>query len=201
MDELTTWLDVAERLKGRERGAQSRLAKVLQIDPSYFSRRLKSRSELTLRELRKVEAFLANEPETEFPSDRIEAVASGRLKVFGYAATSDGERIALASDRVLDMMQLPPGLDLDPEEYFVVLPVGSSMEPRVFAGEPQIVRRNYPPARDKKCLIEFNDDTAVIKAYRGQRDGRVFAEQYNPERVIDFDAASVRAIHAIWMSL
>lgn len=202
MDSLLTWFDVAERLKGVERGAQSRLAKALKIDPSYFSRKLKSRTDLTMREQRQVEAFFALEPEAEFVSDTaIETVRSGRLKVFGYAATSDGDRIAIASDRVLDMLQLPAGLDLDPEEYFVVLPIGSSMEPRIFAGEPQVVRRGYPPARDKKCLIEFSDGTAVIKAYRGQKDGRVFAEQYNPAKVVDFDASSVKAIHAIWLSL
>jgi phage repressor protein C with HTH and peptisase S24 domain len=202
MDELLTWSDVAERLAGFERGAQTRLAKLLKVDPSYFSRRLKTRTELTVREQRVVASFFANEPEAEFLSDTaIEAPRRGRLQVFGYAATADRDRIALASDRVLDMLQLPAGLDLDPEEYFVVLPIGSSMEPRIFAGEPQVVRRGYPPARDKKCLIEFNDGTAIIKAYRGERDGRVFAEQYNPAQVVDFDAASVKAIHAIWLSL
>lgn len=202
MDDLLTWRDVATRLGECERGAQGRLAKALDIDPSYFSRKLKVAGELTVREQRKVSAFFANEPLADFDSDRaLEEHPAGRLKVFGYAATSDGDRIALADDRVLDMLHLPAGLDLDPEEYFAVLPIGSSMEPRIFAGEPQVVRRKYPPARDRLCLIEFSDGTAVIKSYRGQRDGRVFGEQYNPPKILDYDAATVKSLHAIWIRL
>lgn len=203
MDELTTWADVARELATRERGAQTRLARALGMDTSYLSRKLKTRGDLSLREVRKIEAFLKDEPESldGLTEPAVQFMHRGQLKVFGYAATSDGDRIALASDRVLDTLQLPTGMDLDPDEYFVVLPIGSSMEPRIFAGEPQVVRRDYPPARDKKCLIEFNDGTAVIKAYRGQKDGRVFAEQYNPPKVVDYDATAVKTIHAIWLSL
>lgn len=201
MDELITWADIGKRLKGYGRGAQSAMARHMRIDPSYFSRRVKQRVDLTLSEARLASAWF----EGEAPGLAEEPVqfehAPRRLKVFGYAATSDGDRIAIASDRVLDTLELPAGMDLDPEEYFVILPIGSSMEPRIFAGEPQVVRRNYPPARDKKVLIEFTDGTALIKSYRGQKDGRVFAEQYNPPKVVDYDASSVKALHAITLSL
>ncbi len=202
MDEMLTWEDVAQRLKGSRRGAQSALATHLGIDPSYFSRRLKSHVDLTVAEARRVESWFKNEPTPAYqPHEPPRAESPKKLKVFGYAATSDGDRIAVASDRVLDMLELPSGLELDPEEYFVILPIGSSMEPRIFAGEPQVVRRNYPPARDKRVLIEFTDGTAVIKSYKGQKDGRVFAEQYNPPKIVDYDAASVRSLHAITLSL
>lgn len=170
------------------------------MDPSFLSRQLKTRVELTVPQLRKVEAFLSDAPADELAA-KAERLGPNKLRVFGYAATSDGDRIAVADDRILDYLELPPGLDLDPEEYFVVLPVGSSMEPRVFAGEPQVVRKGYPPARGKKVLIEFNDGTAVIKDYRGQRDGKVFAEQWNPARLVDYDASSIRALHLIQFSL
>lgn len=201
MDEILTWADVAKRLSVKPRGAQGRLAKQLGRDPSQFSRMLRSRGELTLKQQRQIETLLESEADTDLAAEEPDTPPPGALQVYGYAATTDGDRIAIASDRLLDHMTLLPGIDLDPEVYFVVLPIGSSMEPRIFAGEPQVVRRRYPPRRDQKCLIEFNDGSAVIKHYRGQKDGRVFAEQFNPPRVIDYPATEVRAIHAICMAL
>ncbi len=197
---MTTWQDISARLAGAERGTQSALARFLDMDASYLSRKLKTRDPLTVSEARKAQQWLESMdlPDYEPPAQPAES-QSRKLRVFGYAATSDGDRIAIASDRILDMMEIPA--ELDPSTHFVILPIGSSMEPRIFAGEPQVVRRNYPPGRDRLVLIEFNDGTGVIKSYRGQKDGRVFVEQYNPPKTLDYDASTVKALHAIVLRL
>lgn len=171
MDDLYSWGDVAQILRTRPRGTQSALAAYLGMDPSYLSRMLKDGAgELTVAQARAITNFLEGRPaESE---SRLVAGSSRRLPVYGYAAASDGDRFVLNEGDILDEIELPMGIVLGPGEYFVVLPAGSSMEPRIFAGEPQVVRRNYPPGRDKKAVIEFRDGTAVIKNYRGLRTAR-----------------------------
>ena len=75
------------------------------------------------------------------------------------------------------------------------------MEPRFFAGESVFVHAGLPPARGQDCLIEFRDGSAVIKSYRGQRDGFVFAWQYNPSadesNELRYQGTDVKALHAV----
>ena len=100
----------------------------------------------------------------------------------------------------MDWVDLPMGLSLR-GEYFVVKVIGASMEPRLFEGEMILIQRNVPPIRDRDVLIEFNDGTGIVKTYRGQKSGRVFAHQYNPDDDISYDAASVKNIMNVFCRL
>lgn len=201
MDEPLTWKSLSARLAAMPRGSKHQLSKKLGLDPSDFYRRLNRSGELTERQARIVRAFLG-ESEAEAANDPgpPPTVSGPRLPIYGYAAASDGDLIALNEGHVVDWLELPHGLLLGPGEYFAVRPIGSSMEPRIFPGETLVVRRNYPPARDKDVVLEFADGSGLIKTYEGQRQGRIFVKQWNEPRTLDFDATGVK-LHAVAFKL
>jgi phage repressor protein C with HTH and peptisase S24 domain len=201
---FVTWKDVSAQLSTLGRGSTARLADHLEMDRSYVSRLLKGDQPLTVPQLNGVVTFFENNPNgqgTTPINTKRESQSRTRLPVYGYAAAGGEDNFVFNEGEIIDWLDLPMGLALGPGEYIVVIPYGSSMEPRIFPGEPQVVRLNFPPARDKKAVIEFNNGTAVIKNYRGQRDGRVFAEQFNPPKTLDWDATTVKAIHAVAFGL
>lgn len=196
MDDPQTWMDVAERPELQRRGGKLGLARHLDMDPSYLGRKLGQRKSLTLTEAAKVKAFLNGEDsETPAPLGR-------RVPIYGYAAMGSagegdaGERIAMGTGDVLDWTELPAGLN-PRGECFVIHPIGSSMEPRIFEGEPLLVLVKQPPLRNGDALIEFNDGTGVVKSYSGTRQGRVWVHQFNPDEGRDYDAASVKNLHRV----
>lgn len=197
MDDPRTWSEVAARPEMQERGAKLRLARHLDMDPSYLLRKLGQRKPLTIVEAEAIRVFLnGDEPDAAAPP------AGRRVPVYGYAAMGSsgladaGERIAMGEGQVLDWVELPAGLN-PRGDCFVIHPIGSSMEPRIFEGEPLLVLVRQPPLRNGDALIEFNDGTGVVKSYRGTRDGRVWAHQFNPDEGRDYDASSVKALHRV----
>lgn len=190
-DELRAWPDVQRRIKALPRGAPYQLAQALGMNSSYFYRKLKSLDELSVGQARAIAAFLAGvptEPDGAPPG-------AGLIPVFGYAAAGGEDLIALNDGQIVEWMPLPMGLEVGPGEWFIVKGIGSSMEPRIFAGDPLLIRRKHPPSHGKDVLIEFSDGSGVVKTYRGERQGRVFAEQWNERKMVDYDATKVKALH------
>lgn len=192
-----TWKRVAERLDERPRGSAYQLSKRLGMNSSYFYRKLKSGGELTESQARLVRDFLGEGP----PPSAGVAPPSGlrdrdRLPVFGYAAGDGGDRISLNETQVLDWLELPMGIALGPGEWFVVIMPGSQMEPRIFPGEKLVVRKGYPPARDQDVVVELEDGSALVKTYKGQRDGQIFLEQFNERKTLNVAATGAR-LHAV----
>ncbi|MDR7230612.1 phage repressor protein C with HTH and peptisase S24 domain [Caulobacter sp. BE264] len=210
MSDLTDWHDVADRLVQMKRGAKHRLAKHLKMDPSYLARKLGKGGGLTIKESQAIEEFLDSPDEafasaeamTFTPDSRAvrDEPAHLRVPVYGYAAASGGDRIAFNTGEIIDWMELPMGM-APRGEVFVVRALGSSMEPRIFDGESLVIQRNVPPTRDRDALIEFNDGSGVVKTYKGQRDGQVFAHQYNEDRELRYPATSVKALHTVFCRL
>lgn len=194
--------EIPSRLRSMKR-SQADLARHLNIDPSTMTKLLKGDRRLKADELVKIEQFFGE------PVDRagvVETLSSRRaspprrIPVYGYAAAGGSERIAINAGQVIEWVDAPPlwnGLG----DLMVVRIIGDSMEPRYFAGEAVVVTVGLPPGRGQDCLIEFHDGSAVIKNYRAQRDGFVYAWQYNPPRGEDnevrYDGASVKALHAV----
>ncbi|MBI1684440.1 S24 family peptidase [Caulobacter hibisci] len=201
MEEALTWTIVAERLETMPRGAAYQLSKTLGMNSSYLYRKLKSGGDLSERHAQQVRAFFNETPPEPQQFGPPPTSSRNKVPVFGYAAASDGERIALNEGEVIDWIELPHGLALGPGEFFGVRPMGSSMEPRIFPGETLIVRKNYPPARDRDVVIEFTDGSGVIKTYEGQRQGHVFAKQWNEPKTLTYEATKVRALHAVAFKL
>lgn len=191
-DELT-WKTVAERLEEKGRGAKNQLAKALGLDASDLSRRLKRSGEPTASQAKLIEAFLAGGQAADPERPRI---PTRRLQVFGYAAAGGEDRVALASDMVLDEIEVPAGLIRS--EGFVARLVGESMYPRLRSGENMIVETSVPPVREDAVLVQLRDGTGLVKEYRGQKDGHLLLWQYNPERELKIPLTSVERISYAW---
>lgn len=193
---LPTWADVKRQLDGMPRGSPYRLAQKLGMNSSFFYRKLGGHTALTAAQASGAAAFFED---TEAHPEPTEAAplpgAPRRLPVYGYAAMGGEDLIALNDGQVVEWMELPMGLEVGPGDWFVVKGIGSSMEPRIFAGEALLIRRRHPPTRGRDVLVEFADGSGVIKTYHGQRDGRVFVEQWNEHRLLDYDATRVKALH------
>lgn len=211
MDELRTWADLKRAIDRRrelgEKIVQSRLAEAIPIDPSQLSRQLKKKGALTVSQARAAEAFLKGEAlvrmNGEAHSSGVEEsppLSQTRLPVYGYAVPGDEDRFVLDEEQILEERELPMGFSVGPGDYFIVLAPGSSMEPRVVAGEPQVVFRKYPPARDKKVVVEFTDGTAVVKNFKGWKDDRLWVEQFNPPKILSYPRIDVKALHAVVLS-
>jgi phage repressor protein C with HTH and peptisase S24 domain len=186
--------EVPERLK-RMGQSQAALARHLQLDPSSLTKTLKGARKLTVSELRKMEDFFGESLSGPSP-ERVSRPIGRRIPVYGYAAAGGEDRIALASDQVLDWVDAPPFWN-GSGELIMVRIVGDSMEPRYFAGERVPVRRGLPPGRGSDCLVELNDDSALLKVFRGMRDGTLFLSQYNPgDAELRVPLTQVRAVHA-----
>ncbi len=200
MNDDLSWATMKDRLAGKERGAKYQLAQKLGMNPSYFYRKLRTGvGEMSERQGRIIREFLNLQAEEAQP---VAALPNRRrIPLYGFAAASDGDHITLNEGQILDYIELPMGLELGPGEYFAVRPIGSSMEPRIFAGELLVVRRKYPPAHGKDVIIEFADGHALIKTYKGERQGRVWVEQFNPPKGLDFASGDVKAMHAVAFKL
>ncbi len=170
------------------------------MDASYLGRKLDSGVDLRTSQAEKIDSFFSEGGFAEEPANDFRSVR--RVPVYGYAAAGGegGDRIAFNSGEILDWEELPSGI-APRGDVFIVRTLGSSMEPRIFEGEKLVVQRNVTPTRDRDAVIEFNDGSAVVKTYRGQRDGKVWAQQYNDERSLQFDAAKVKAIHNVYCRL
>jgi SOS-response transcriptional repressor LexA len=192
-DDIATWSEVQARLTPLGRGTPYRLAQALGMNSSFFYRKLKSGGDLTTSQRRQVLAFFREGGE---PDPRpVRPSTAGLIPVYGYAAAGGEDLIALNDGEIVEWMRLPMGIAVGPGDWFVVKAVGSSMEPRIFAGDDLLVRRKHPVARGKDVLIEFHDGSGVIKTYEGERQGRVFARQWNEEKIVSYGSDKVRALH------
>lgn len=177
--------DIGARLEAAGRTKKA-LAAHLGKSVHAVGRLTKSKRELSASDAAKIEVFFG---------PPIAAPATVRIPVFGYAGAGGPERISLAGDDVLEEMEIPVGMVRG--QAFGVRIAGDSMEPRLFSGETVIVQRKVAPARYGDCVVEMQDGTALVKQYRGQRDGKVHLFQYNPEKEFFVDGAAVQAIHAV----
>ncbi len=138
-------------------------------------------------EARRIEAF--------FGDDAPQPAAYVQIPVYGYAAAGGADRVAIANDQVLDRIEIPAGMTRG--DTMAIRIAGDSMEPRLYSGELVIVERNVPPDRNGDCVLELADGSAIVKQYRGQRDGFYFLHQYNPDEEVRIPITSTRAIHAV----
>jgi phage repressor protein C with HTH and peptisase S24 domain len=194
--------DVPAKLKSMGR-SQAWLARELGIDASSMSKTFKGERRLQAQELIRIEQLLGERmdvADVAQDAGRRDAAAQARIPVFGYAAAAGSDRIALTEGHVVDWVEAP-ALWNGQGEIYIVRIIGDRMEPRFFGGEPVIVHRNLPPGRGQDMLVEFKDGSGLVRNYRGQRDGMIWALQYNPPegeaQELSFPVDSVKALHAI----
>jgi phage repressor protein C with HTH and peptisase S24 domain len=173
---------------------QASLARHLAMDPSAFSRLLRGERRIQADEANAIAAFFAAAGEGADAAAAPPVAAVG-VPVFGYAAASNGERIALASDQIVEHTQAPMIGGRAPD--FGVRVSGESMAPRLLPGETVYVRRGLAPARNKDVVIELADGTAIVKTYLRARDGYVYFQQWNPEQELRLAWDQIAAMHAV----
>lgn len=179
--------EIRQRLKETGR-TQAALATYLGKSKDSVSRLLNNQRGLDVDELEQIKSF--------FGDDKPAEPAFVRIPVFGYAALGGEDRIALASDQVLEMIELPYGL-ARPDAFGVRL-TGESMYPRLRSGELVVAEPGLAPVRNGEVLVELQDGTGLVKEYRGQKDGFLFLWQYNPEDEVRIPLTRVRRIIAAW---
>lgn len=191
--------DIPGRLQRAGR-TQAELARYLHLDPSSLTKTIKGVRRLKADELIRMEEFFSGEmPQGDAMVETLAArrpQGPRRIPVFGYAAAGGEELIAFNSSQVVDWID-PPPLWNGAGDLIAVRVIGDSMEPRLFSGEMVVAQVGLPPQRDRDCVIEFQDGSGLLKTYRGQKDGRVFAHQWNPDKELSVDGSSVKAIHAV----
>lgn len=178
--------EIRERLKQTGR-SQAALGRAIGKSKDSVSRLLKGERQLDFEEAEAIRHF--------FGDDQTAGPTYVQIPVYGYAAAGGSDRISIASDHVLDRIEVPAGLGRG--EVIAIRIAGDSMEPRLYSGELVIVGLGVPPTRNGDCVIEMRDGSAIVKQYRGQRDGVAFLYQYNPEQEVKVPLTSIRGMHAV----
>lgn len=178
--------EIRARLKDTGR-TQAALGRAIGKSKDSVSRLLTGQRALEVDEAEAISAF--------FGEDQPAGPTFVQIPVYGYAAAGSDDRVSIASDQVLDRIEIPAGLTRG--EAFAIRVSGDSMEPRLYSGELVIVGKGVPPQKNGDCVVELKDGSAVVKQYRSQKDGVVFLHQLNPDREVRLEAVKVRAIHAV----
>jgi phage repressor protein C with HTH and peptisase S24 domain len=176
---------------------QASLARHLDMDPSAFSRLLRGERRIQADEAAAINEFFAVRSATAARNEWVHGqggIATG-VPVYGYAAAGNGERIAMASDQIIELAITPMIGGNAPD--FGVRVSGESMAPRLLPGETVYVRRGLAPARNKDVVVELTDGTALVKTYLRARDGYVYFQQWNPEQEVRLAWDQIAAMHAV----
>lgn len=176
------------RRRLRESGrSQTALAKHLGKSKDSVSRLVNGVRSMDVEELQAIQNFFG-EAEPKHP-DFVQ------IPVYGYAGAAGPDRVVIASDQVLEHIEVPYGLTRG--ETIAIRVAGDSMEPRLYSGELVIVELGVPPSRGGDCVVELKDGTALVKQYQGIRDQYAFLRQLNPDQEVRLPLTQVKAIHAV----
>jgi phage repressor protein C with HTH and peptisase S24 domain len=192
--------DIPGRLKAMNR-SQADLARHLNLDPSSLTKTLKGERNVQAAEVSRIEDFFGDRLLLPDAPARLigprRSYAPRKIPVYGYAAAGSEDRVAFADNRVLEWREPPPFWSGAGELVYVRL-IGDSMEPRYFDGEVVPVRFGVTPAKNEDCLIEFNDNTVLIKTFGGRVGTTILARQYHPRQELKLEATRIRSLHAVW---
>lgn len=83
------------------------------------------------------------------------------------------------------------------ENAYAVYHAGESMSPRYEAGETLIINPNRPVRSGCYVVIQFYDNTALVKRFVRQTASHLICEQLNPPQERQFLLSDVRAIHRV----
>lgn len=131
------------------------------------------------------------------------AVRLGRIPVYGQAVGGTDGQFPLNGSLITEVAA-PPSLAGVSGAYAVMV-VGTSMEPRYFAGEAVFVNPRLPVRVGDFVVAQIAADEgepplAYVKRYVGQNDKSIRLEQLNPPKKLTFAADRVVSIHRIVMS-
>jgi len=131
------------------------------------------------------------------------AVRLGRIPLYGQAVGGADGQFPL-NGSLISEVAAPPSLAAVAGAYAVMV-VGTSMEPRYFAGEAVFVNPRLPVRVGDFVVAQVAADEgepplAYAKRYTGQNEKSVRLEQLNPPKKLTFAADRLVSIHRIVMS-
>jgi len=131
------------------------------------------------------------------------AVRLGRIPLYGQAVGGTDGQFPLNGSLITEVAA-PPSLASVAGAYAVMV-VGTSMEPRYFAGEAVFVNPRLPVRVGDFVVAQIAADEgepplAYVKRYVGQNDKSIRLEQLNPPKKLTFAADRLVSIHRIVMS-
>jgi hypothetical protein len=112
------------------------------------------------------------------------------------------ERVMLATDHVIRMIERPPALWADRDAYAIYFH-GSSMEPRFYQGELGIVNPRRPPSPGDFVVVQLNNGesdaiiTVLVKQLIRIAGNYVELHQFNPDRTFRIARRRVSRMHRI----
>jgi phage repressor protein C with HTH and peptisase S24 domain len=131
------------------------------------------------------------------------AVRLGRIPLYGQAVGGSDGQFPLNGSLITEVAA-PPSLAGVAGAYAVMV-VGTSMEPRYFAGEAVFVNPRLPVRVGDFVVAQIAADEgepplAYVKRYVGQNDKSIRLEQLNPGKKLTFATDRIVSIHRIVMS-
>ena len=131
------------------------------------------------------------------------AVRLGRIPLYGQAVGGADGQFPL-NGSLINEVAAPPSLAGVAGAYAVMV-VGTSMEPRYFAGEAVFVNPRVPVRVGDFVVAQIGTHEgepplAYVKRYTGQNDKSIRLEQLNPPKKLAFPADRLVSIHRIVMS-
>ena len=131
------------------------------------------------------------------------AVRLGRIPLYGQAVGGTDGQFPLNGSLITEIAA-PPSLAGVAGAYAVMV-VGTSMEPRYFAGEAVFVNPRLPVRVGDFVVAQIaahegEPPLAYVKRYVGQNEKSIRLEQLNPAKKLSFAADRVVSIHRIVMS-
>src|SRR3984957_17968980 len=146
-------------------------------------------------------------PETPLP-ERNAALAgpvrfAGKIPLYGQAEGGADGQFPLNGSLITEIDAPPPLAGV--AGAYAVMVVGTSMEPRYFAGEAVYVSPRVPVRAGDFVVAqvaahEGEPPLAYVKRYLGRSDKSVRFEQLNPAKRLTFPADRIVSIHRVVMS-
>ena len=150
-------------------------------------------------------------PETPLPERNATLAGpvrfSGKIPLYGQAEGGADGQFPLNGSLITEI-DAPPALAGVAGAYAVMV-VGTSMEPRYFAGEAVFVNPRVPVRAGDFVVAQIAAHTganegepplAYVKRYLGRNDKSVRFEQLNPAKRLTFPADRIVSIHRVVMS-
>ena len=128
-------------------------------------------------------------------------IASDRIPVLG-AGQGGSEGWFPWNGEIVDYISRPPHLAGATQAYAVYV-VGSSMEPRYYAGELVYIHPGKPVTTGSFVLVQIRPESegeaprAFMKRLVRRTANKVTLEQFNPAKEIDIKASDILSMHRI----
>lgn len=123
------------------------------------------------------------------------ALENKDLPIYGRALAGNPNAISLEG-RMVGKTERPSFLE-NVEDAFAIYVNGDSMEPRFKHGEIVYINPHKPAMPGDDVLIEFLDDTGLVKELVRQTADKLIVKQHNPARRLTYKTDDIKHVRFI----